>query len=487
MSADIACGMVCEEAKLAEKLGAVSESPRFMAPSQTSRETTTTADNTAFESEDPQENLRLLSPPGLKGSRPWDDWDEEAPDSPLKEGMLGETNSVLVPPGLGGLETGMQSGVQFEMPAGSPWCPTMPEHLGMYSMVGSLGDTDAQKTSLQVTSFPCDEWKALFPPNFAGHDLSDKWESQEPAVILPSDIATADTMMTSEDDPAYVKSDNEMSAADLLAAENARLTMENEILKAKYMESLAFQSGDLSPSGYWPGDGNMHGMDMSWGVSPFSGNAWYPMMHMGYTGMSFSKKSSTRARTDSDIGHEEHRNKGGNARARTMTDPEALGSVCEAFNTGEYTTVMLRNLPNNYSRAMLLKLIDAEGFGNQYDFIYLPMDFKSHASLGYAFVNLVTAELAQRFFETFEGFHRWVVPSQKVCSVNWSHPYQGLDAHIERYRNSPVMHEDVPDEYKPMVFKNGERFAFPPPTKKLKVPRMRPGHDKAAIEESGSA
>ena len=34
--------------------------------------------------------------------------------------------------------------------------------------------------------------------------------------------------------------------------------------------------------------------------------------------------------------------------------------------------------------------------------------------------------------------------------MNWSHPYQGLDAHIERYRNSPVMHEDVPDEYKPM-------------------------------------
>jgi hypothetical protein len=96
---------------------------------------------------------------------------------------------------------------------------------------------------------------------------------------------------------------------------------------------------------------------------------------------------------------------------------------------------------------------------------------------------LVTAEQATRFFETFEGFHRWVVPSQKVCSVNWSHPYQGIDAHIERYRNSPVMHEDVPDEYKPMVFENGERIAFPPPIKKLKVPRMRPGHEKTILED----
>lgn len=93
-------------------------------------------------------------------------------------------------------------------------------------------------------------------------------------------------------------------------------------------------------------------------------------------------------------------------------------------------------------------------------------------------MNLIDSEQATRFFETFEGFHRWVVPSQKVCSVNWSHPYQGLESHIERYRNSPVMHEDVPDDYKPMVFHNAERIPFPPPTKKLKVPRMRPGHEK---------
>lgn len=195
-----------------------------------------------------------------------------------------------------------------------------------------------------------------------------------------------------------------------------------------------------------------------------------------------SQKQS-RARTDSDVGLQ-IRNRTGSAgdmaRSRGLSDINDA-PIAEEF-TGPYTTVMLRNLPNNYSRAMLLKLIDTEGFGGQYDFIYLPMDFKSHASLGYAFVNLVTAECATRFFEAFEGFCRWVVPSQKVCSVNWSHPYQGLDAHIERYRNSPVMHEDMPDDYKPMVFHNGERITFLPPTKKLKVPRMRPGHEKAAAD-----
>mmetsp|Transcript_99887 Transcript_99887/g.308154 ORF Transcript_99887/g.308154 Transcript_99887/m.308154 type:complete len:188 (+) Transcript_99887:2-565(+) len=141
--------------------------------------------------------------------------------------------------------------------------------------------------------------------------------------------------------------------------------------------------------------------------------------------------------------------------------------------SGPRTTVMLRNLPNNYTRSMLLALLDAEGFSGQYDFVYLPMDFKTHASLGYAFVNLVSPEQAASFWKIFEGFGKWVVASQKVCSVSWSCPYQGLAAHIERYRNSPVMHEDVPDDYKPMVFQEGARSTFPSPTKKLKAPRMR--------------
>ena len=62
---------------------------------------------------------------------------------------------------------------------------------------------------------------------------------------------------------------------------------------------------------------------------------------------------------------------------------------------------MLRNLPNNYTRDMLLELIDSLGFRGQYapgfcfqlkiveDFIYLPIDFQTQACLGYAFVNLV--------------------------------------------------------------------------------------------------
>merc|ERR1712113_672367 len=120
------------------------------------------------------------------------------------------------------------------------------------------------------------------------------------------------------------------------------------------------------------------------------------------------------------------------------------------------TTVMLRNLPNNYTRAMLIELLEAEGFGDTYDFLYL-----------------LDSDIVQRFWKYFEGFTNWALPSNKRCFVSWCEPHQGLPAHIERYRNSPVMHPSVPDEYKPVLVKHGQRVAFPEPTKTMRAPRVR--------------
>eukprot|EP00435_Cladocopium_sp_Y103_P040227 s2780_g10.t3 len=137
------------------------------------------------------------------------------------------------------------------------------------------------------------------------------------------------------------------------------------------------------------------------------------------------------------------------------------------------TTVMLRNLPNNYTRDMLLELIDSLGFRGQYDFLYLPIDFQTQACLGYAFVNLVDSGVVPAFWRAFDGFSNWSLPSRKVCYISWSGPHQGLEAHIDRYRNSPVMHPDVGDECKPLIFKDGVRVMFPPPTKSIRPPRVR--------------
>merc|ERR1711924_218982 len=101
-----------------------------------------------------------------------------------------------------------------------------------------------------------------------------------------------------------------------------------------------------------------------------------------------------------------------------------------------------------------------------------PIDFTSSALVGYAFVNFVSNEEANRFYSKFEGFHEWSLKSEKVSKVTWSQ-LQGLDGHIERYRNSPVMHPEVTEEKKPLLFKDGVIVEFPAPTKKLRQPHLK--------------
>mmetsp|Transcript_54740 Transcript_54740/g.116907 ORF Transcript_54740/g.116907 Transcript_54740/m.116907 type:complete len:610 (-) Transcript_54740:159-1988(-) len=137
------------------------------------------------------------------------------------------------------------------------------------------------------------------------------------------------------------------------------------------------------------------------------------------------------------------------------------------------TTVMMRNMPETYLRDDLTAMLNREGFLGKYDFVYMPMNFRTKASFGYAFVNLVTHDDAQCCHDKFQGFADWQVPTAKICEVSWSDMHQGLAAHVDRYRNSPVMHDSVPDEYKPVMYQDGVRALFPPPTKKLRQPRIR--------------
>lgn len=135
------------------------------------------------------------------------------------------------------------------------------------------------------------------------------------------------------------------------------------------------------------------------------------------------------------------------------------------------TTVILRNIPVEYTRQMLLDLLNSRGFAGKFDFVYVPRDFQRSFGLGYCFVNMVTAADAHQIHKCFHGFSQWKIPSQKVCEVGWSSRQQGLAEQIERYRNSPVMHDSVPDEYKPCIFQHGVRVAFPRPTQMLRKPQ----------------
>merc|ERR1719456_1388486 len=100
------------------------------------------------------------------------------------------------------------------------------------------------------------------------------------------------------------------------------------------------------------------------------------------------------------------------------------------------------------------------------------MNLRTSGNFGYSFVDFDSPKVAKRCKEQLEGFAGWSEPFEKALEVAWSES-QGIEAHIQRYRDSPLMHESVDDEVKPALFKNGVRIVFPKPTKKIRAPRLR--------------
>jgi hypothetical protein len=160
-----------------------------------------------------------------------------------------------------------------------------------------------------------------------------------------------------------------------------------------------------------------------------------------------------------------------NARIRTPSialPKEVSSSISTEPNTPAFqnrppvddrTTVMLRNIPNKYTQRMLLAEVDGLGFGGQYDFFYLPIDYRNKCNVGYCFISFVNNEFARVFMEKLNGYKLPGFNSQKICEVSWAR-VQGLRANIQHYRNSPVNSVNVP-EYRPLLFAHGTEIQFP--------------------------
>jgi len=136
------------------------------------------------------------------------------------------------------------------------------------------------------------------------------------------------------------------------------------------------------------------------------------------------------------------------------------------------TTLMLKQLPQVFAREALASLLNCLGFEGMYDFIYMPMNLLTKTSFTYAFVNMVSAEVAEQCRQQLDNYSNWQVPNSKACVALWA-VQQGLEVNIERYRNSPVMHPSVPGDFKPALYKEGREIPFPPPTRELKAPKTR--------------
>lgn len=122
------------------------------------------------------------------------------------------------------------------------------------------------------------------------------------------------------------------------------------------------------------------------------------------------------------------------------------------------TTVVLTGVPLDCSRDGLVAHLDSRGFANCYNLVYLPVSFDTLCTHGYAIVNLVSSEAASKLIEKFPG-------------ASWSEQRQGLAEHVAHFQDSSLMHEDVPDQFRPLLLEAGCRIAFPAPTRPPRVPR----------------
>ncbi|GER49223.1 MEI2 C-terminal RRM only like 1 [Striga asiatica] len=108
------------------------------------------------------------------------------------------------------------------------------------------------------------------------------------------------------------------------------------------------------------------------------------------------------------------------------------------------TTLMIKNIPNQLRRDYMLKFLDeyCKSYHLEYDFFYLPMDFRKKDNLGYAFVNFTSRFSALKFKAALQDF-KWQtvydsgrpMSSKKICDITWAR-IQGQKALIEKFKDS---------------------------------------------------
>mmetsp|Transcript_56189 Transcript_56189/g.105347 ORF Transcript_56189/g.105347 Transcript_56189/m.105347 type:complete len:316 (-) Transcript_56189:62-1009(-) len=135
------------------------------------------------------------------------------------------------------------------------------------------------------------------------------------------------------------------------------------------------------------------------------------------------------------------------------------------------TSLMIRNLPFDFTRTSLRNLLQNLGLLEMLNFLYLPLRGKDGASLGYAFLNAVNLGAVAKIVRCLHGMTQPGSASQEsrlAIQANIQAP--NLPALIAKYRNSGVMHNDVPRSMKPVLLRDGVEIQFPPPTLTLARP-----------------
>mmetsp|Transcript_77635 Transcript_77635/g.122568 ORF Transcript_77635/g.122568 Transcript_77635/m.122568 type:complete len:363 (+) Transcript_77635:37-1125(+) len=146
------------------------------------------------------------------------------------------------------------------------------------------------------------------------------------------------------------------------------------------------------------------------------------------------------------------------------------------------TMVMVRNIPTSLSQTDFVTELIARGYRGLFRFVYMPMNFRSDGSFGYAFVGFCSPAVALQLMKQLEVLE----DEDKGWRAVWSRT-QGLTAHVEFYRNSPLMHETIPAACKPALYdERGVQVPFPAPTKHISKPRIHHSTIKSMKKEKES-
>ncbi|XP_047965321.1 protein terminal ear1-like [Salvia hispanica] len=150
---------------------------------------------------------------------------------------------------------------------------------------------------------------------------------------------------------------------------------------------------------------------------------------------------------------------------RDVRNAESKHQIVPLTRDEEATTVMIKNIPYNCRRKELITMLDDfcknQNARNEtqetpspcaYDYLYLPIDFWTRKSRGYAFVNFTTSRAAWEFHDcvhlTYWGFHHrpnWQKKIEIVCAE-----IQGKEDAVSHFSES--VFECETDEYLPVCF-----------------------------------
>lgn len=117
----------------------------------------------------------------------------------------------------------------------------------------------------------------------------------------------------------------------------------------------------------------------------------------------------------------------------------------------DYTSVIMRNVPNEYTRNTIMEKLNCSGFAGDYDFLYLPYDSTRKCNTGKVIINFCDVKASQRFIHLFHD----AVPSagsRTVFQVEKT-TVQGKNASVQHVLNTTPRDyfKNIPD-WMPLVF-----------------------------------